>query len=259
MSFYTLDAGGVRVSSASDVERKGGGYEGFATALDAATTSNMNSSLQYLAEKTGGKAILNTNNFLPGLDALARDFRGYYSLGYTPAHSGDGRYHTIEVRVRRKGLEVRHREGYRDKPDHLRMSESTMSTLRWRIDNNEHGLELMFRPAGSPAEPGQTAVRLVVEIPLDSIVLVPRASIHLGQLKLYLAIRDAEGRVAAVKEVPVRIEIDSSEIEHALTQSYAYSIDLLMRSGRQRVAIGMLDEFGADQSFVSADIDTESL
>jgi len=259
VSFYTLDAGGVRVSTAIDVERKGGGREGFATALDSATVSNLHSSLRFLAEETGGRAIINTNNFAPGLDGLARDFRGYYSLGYTTAHNGDGRYHTIDVRVRQKGLEVRHRQGYRDKPAHLRMSESTMSALRWDIDNNQHGLELHFYPVPARAEPGQKAARLVVRIPLKSVVLVPRGSTHNGQLKLYLAVRDTEGRVAAVKEVPVTIEIAAAEIEHAMTRHYEYAIPLMMRAGHQRVTIGMLDEFGATQSFVTANIDTNSL
>ena len=32
-----------------------------------------------------------------------RTFESYYSLGYTPAHAGDGRDHKIEVKVKRRG------------------------------------------------------------------------------------------------------------------------------------------------------------
>jgi VWFA-related protein len=259
VTFYTLDAGGVRVSSAIDVERKGGGREGFATTLDSATVSNLHSSLLLLAEQTGGRAILNTNNFLPSLEDMAGDFRGYYSLGYTPSHSGDGRYYSIEVRVRQKGLSVRHREGYRDKPADLRMSESTMSALRWDLENNPHGMTLQFRSGSGQTEPETEVVELAVRIPLASVVLVPRETIHVGRLRLYLALRDSQGRVAAVREIPVTIEIPGAEMEQALGQDYVYKIPLMMRSGRQRVAVGLLDEIGANRSFVTADIDSASL
>ena len=62
-----------------------------------------------MAVETGGQAILGTNAVLPALDRVAEDLSTYYSLGYQPAHNGDGRYHKLVVKVLRKGVRVRNR------------------------------------------------------------------------------------------------------------------------------------------------------
>jgi len=66
-----------------------------------------------LADRTDGRAITNTNDLKPGLDQMLRDSSTYYLLGYNSSRSPtDGKYHEIEVRVKRDGVNVRHRQGY---------------------------------------------------------------------------------------------------------------------------------------------------
>jgi hypothetical protein len=68
--------------------------------------------MRALAEETGGLAIVNTNNFDANLEIVARDATFYYLLGYTSQAPNDGKFHKIEVRVRRRGANVRSRSGY---------------------------------------------------------------------------------------------------------------------------------------------------
>ena len=69
--------------------------------------------LQILALETDGHAITDTRPVGPGLEQMLRDASTYYLLGYTSSHSAtDGRYHEITVRVKRDGLNVRHRKGF---------------------------------------------------------------------------------------------------------------------------------------------------
>jgi VWFA-related protein len=74
--------------------------------------------LAYVAEQTGGLAVLNNNDLSRGLQRISDDQRGYYVLGYTPpadtfaAPGKTPRRHRIEVRVRRPGLKVRTRKGF---------------------------------------------------------------------------------------------------------------------------------------------------
>jgi VWFA-related protein len=70
-------------------------------------------SLYSLAMGTGGRAILNTNNFEIGLRQVVEDASAYYLVGYTPSRTeDDGKYHKISVKVRRPGAHVLAREGY---------------------------------------------------------------------------------------------------------------------------------------------------
>jgi VWFA-related protein len=69
--------------------------------------------LYQLAAETGGRAIVNTNNFAGGLERVFVDNTAYYVLGYTPTRTeDDGKYHKITVKVKRSGTRVLARQGY---------------------------------------------------------------------------------------------------------------------------------------------------
>jgi VWFA-related protein len=73
---------------------------------------NTMDTLRLLADETDGRAILNTNDLDKGLRQIVRDSSAYYLLGYTSAVTTDGKFHKINVRVKRPGLQVRARPGY---------------------------------------------------------------------------------------------------------------------------------------------------
>ena len=70
-------------------------------------------SLRTLADSTGGFAAVDTNSFAEAFSRIIDANSRYYLLGYAPpAHPRDGRFHRIEVRVKRPGLRVAARRGY---------------------------------------------------------------------------------------------------------------------------------------------------
>jgi VWFA-related protein len=82
--------------------------------------------MAYLAEQTGGFAVLNNNDLARGLGRITDDVRGYYVIGYVPqdnTFAGKGqtpRLHKISIAVRRPGLRVKTRKeflGVSDPPD----------------------------------------------------------------------------------------------------------------------------------------------
>jgi VWFA-related protein len=65
------------------------------------------------AANTGGRALVNTNDFEPGLSEIFAENASYYLIGFPPASvAADGRLHRVEVKVNRPGVEVRTRSGY---------------------------------------------------------------------------------------------------------------------------------------------------
>ncbi|MFI5183984.1 MAG: VWA domain-containing protein [Vicinamibacteria bacterium] len=66
-----------------------------------------------LASDTGGFVVRNTNDLTRGIQRIALESQTYYLLGYTPTNTKqDGRFRKIEVRLARKGIDVRARKGY---------------------------------------------------------------------------------------------------------------------------------------------------
>ncbi len=66
-----------------------------------------------LADKTGGKAYYNRNDIDNALSDGIDDGSTYYLVGYYPQNKKwDGRFRKIEVKTRRKGINLRYRTGY---------------------------------------------------------------------------------------------------------------------------------------------------
>lgn len=69
--------------------------------------------LRVLADNTDGRAILNRNDLAVGMRQIIRDSSAYYLLGYTSTQAPtDGKFHRIDVKVTRRGVDVRARKGY---------------------------------------------------------------------------------------------------------------------------------------------------
>src|SRR6266853_276763 len=73
---------------------------------------NRSESLRRLAEGTDGTAVVATNNIANGLKRIVDDLSSYYLLGYYSTGKLDGKFHSINVRVKRPGVSVRARRGY---------------------------------------------------------------------------------------------------------------------------------------------------
>ena len=133
VSIYTMDAAGLRVESkqreigdeVNEAAKRGltsyasssrGGDEPLTKGLErneAVLRQDPHTGLGELAQSTGGQLFENTNNLRTGFDRLESDLRNYYLLGYTPTNATyDGKFRTIEVRVKRPGLTVAARKGY---------------------------------------------------------------------------------------------------------------------------------------------------
>ncbi len=68
--------------------------------------------LETAAANTGGRAIVNTNDFEPGIAAIFRENGSYYLLGIEEADAGSGNMHRLSVKVDRPDAEVRTRHGF---------------------------------------------------------------------------------------------------------------------------------------------------
>jgi VWFA-related protein len=105
-AIYSLDPRGLAV----------GGF-------DITANISMRTSQQYLASSqdtlrelsanTDGRAIVNRNDLAGAMKQIVRDSSAYYLVGYNSTLAPtDGKFHEIKVRVKRSGVQVRHRKGY---------------------------------------------------------------------------------------------------------------------------------------------------
>ena len=87
--------------------------QGVSLTTDRTNLTQSIDTLRVLADNTDGRAIVNRNDLAAGMKQIMRDASGYYLLGYTSTSAPtDGKFHTIDVRVKRPGVDVRARKGY---------------------------------------------------------------------------------------------------------------------------------------------------
>jgi VWFA-related protein len=109
VTIYPIDPNGLDGSRAYLVGKLGPMNQGFsghkATAqLDFLTMT---------AENTGGHAIINTNDFEPGIAEAFEENESYYLIGFEPTNTAaDGKLRRLEVKVDRPDVEVRTRSSY---------------------------------------------------------------------------------------------------------------------------------------------------
>jgi VWFA-related protein len=113
-SFYPIDPRGLAVFDTpivrSDVP--GPAPAMVPPSIDRAMLTGRLTSLRTLAENTDGIAIVDSNDLAKGLRRVVDDLSSYYLLGYYSSGPLDGKFHSITVRVKRPGVQVRARRGY---------------------------------------------------------------------------------------------------------------------------------------------------
>ncbi len=245
ITFYSLDAAGLRTPTSISAEEGSPSASGF---VDSVHWNNIQSSIRMMAEETGGVAIVNSNDPTKGLAKIGDDLRNYYSLGYSPAHSGDGRYHKVEVKAKNKDWIVRYREGYRDKSTEARMADGVMSALFFDVESNPMGITVQ-RGEQRPRDDGHFVVDFEVRIPIGKLVLIPDAERQVARVRIFLAAMDDKGGVSEVQESVVPIVIPLAEVAAAQDKTWVATLPLLMRKGPQKLAVGVRDDIAQAASF----------
>lgn len=123
IAVYPVDARGLVSSSYFNASNNGrdqfgrslsrGGTMSSALSNESANLANVHSTMQDLAERTGGKAFYNRNDIDGALRNSIDDGSTYYTLGYYPQNKNwDGKFRKIHVKVDRPGVKLRYRIGY---------------------------------------------------------------------------------------------------------------------------------------------------
>jgi VWFA-related protein len=122
VSFYTIYARGLAVSDEQiDLRRRrttdGGGSRignHDTPTNDSQVLRSRLDSLLALSQNTDGLAVQNTNAIESAMQRIVSDLTSYYLVGYYSSNPKiDGKFREISVRVKRPGVKVRARRGYR--------------------------------------------------------------------------------------------------------------------------------------------------
>ena len=248
VTFYAIDASGGIAPGAASAEQAVIDPE---PGLNTSEAMGRQHSMQHLAFATGGEAIAAAPDPSATLARLLKDFDTYYSLAYPAPRIGDGRDHSITVKVRRDGAKVRYRRHYLDKTADDRVAERNLSALLHESGSNS--LEVEVR-VGTPVSRGggTFSVPLLVSVPVGKLVLLPEGDTHRGSVTIFIAAKDLDDRITPPVKRHFSLSVPNSSLVAALGQTGSYTFELVMARGPQTVAVSVRDDLAQTESTVTA-------
>jgi len=245
VTLYTVETQGLQSRSGMDVESQ------YAPDVTTSTIGahNYQDSLRYLADNTGGLAIVNTNDVSDGLQRIRKDLFTYYSLGYRLASSGADKVHRVRIECpKHPEYDLRYRDRFVEKSRESRVQDKVMTSLVFDVEHNPMDVRVETgRPA--PATSERWTVPLEVSVPIRNVALIPEGEDYVGRLVLFVAARDTEGRQSDLQRQEHEIRLPAEKVDESRTQRFSIRVPLLMRSGAFRISVGLLDQVTHESSY----------
>jgi len=241
---WALDASGLTTDALISAENRS-----FDTRpSDFFMRQNMQSPLVLMAEQTGGMAAVNTNDWKKSLDELSRDFSNFYSIGYRANRSAVDRPHSLEVRVKRKGMTVRTRKGFLEKTIETRTSDSVLASLFYPRDDNPLGIHVSIG-AQKPYDEENFAVPVRISVPIGKLGLVPVGDHYEATFFVYVVARDSAEKQSDLAIQRQVVTVPTKELEGAQRKDWYYDFTVTVSPGAQRLSFAVRDGISDQVSF----------
>ncbi len=251
VSFYTLSAAGARQAQAVSAETRL--MDEQRIAIDQGMSEEL--LMANMAGSTGGRFLVNSPGLADQLNEVSEELASYYSLAFKPNHLGDGEYHRLEVKVERKGVVVRHREGYLDVPRSERMIDRTLAAAVHGVADNPLGIAVATHGEIIERDDGTFLVPVIITVPIGQLVLIPTEEEHQGRISILLAVRDQRGGLSNPTSREYPVTIPNELLTTALSESAGFTMRLGVRPGKQRIAVGLRDEIASTESITFIEVD----
>jgi hypothetical protein len=247
VTFYTIDASGLAGGGSASAEHS--------RPIDPVAAGihlfNYQEPLLFLAEKTGGRAIVDSNDVTSLLEEMRDDLFTYYSLGYTLSASGSDTVHKIEVELpAHPEYKLVYRRTLVEKSLESQVQDRVVSGLLLALDDNPMALEIT---AGEPkpATGERWILPVEVAVPIESVALLPEAGEYVGRVVLFIANRDMKGKQSDIQRRQFEIRMPPEDYETRRGEHYVAALDLLLDVGEHKIVVGALDPVTRQASFVS--------
>ena len=238
VTLYSIDARGLQDEAGIEAENQ----QSRSPLAASIATSNYQDSLVYMAERTGGIAILNANDPTPGLDKIAADFETYYSIGYRLIPTGEDRMHRVEVKVKgHPEYKLVYKNTFVEKTLPTRIADRVMSGLAFDLKDNPLGIELRVGQP-MPADNNRWTLPVEVKVPVDKVAFIPDGDDFIAFLMVYYAARDDEGKQSDLQHTEHPLRIPASDYQSMRRDQLTVSTSLLVEPGTYRISVGVRDE-----------------
>lgn len=181
------------------------------------------SAMQRMAEYTGGRAFVNTNDLTAAIRSVVEESAVTYTLGfYVDANSLDDKFHELKVQVTRPGLTVRYPKGYFAFKDELatknERQENFLAAIRNPLDSAAIPLLVKAVRVDQPSD----TVQIAGSIGLKSLQMADQNGTRTGTVDLYFLQQDAAGDVLSQVSTHLRLKLTEQQYQDYLKSGIVF-------------------------------------
>lgn len=206
-----------------------------------------------LAELTGGLAKDSDSPLGPFLDRLLAERAARYAVAFSPPKSKEP-YRELQVEIKRRGVQVRHRKGYLNQGFEHRLTDRAFGAIAFGVTSNHHQVDVQLQQT-EPLEDGIVQASFVVTFLIGSMELFESDGVYAAEARAVVLLADEQGRLSEPQHVRVPVKIPAVDIEQARGSHFGGLVHVPMPTGHYQVAVGLWDAAAGRGSFISRDID----
>ncbi|MGH9476600.1 MAG: VWA domain-containing protein [Terriglobales bacterium] len=249
IAVYPIDGRGllaarvpVSVMSGSEDEDNVSGAAGFNTPSAAPLPPGL-VQMDELAERTGGRAFVNTNNLTGAIRSAVEDSQITCTLGfYVNASDLDGKFHMLKVKIDRKGLRLRYARSYlayeSQSPSQGRDQAGIVSALRSPLASSAIPVFARVQRANQPA-PG--TLRITGDVDLHNVRLVQQGAVRTGSVSIAVFLQNQAGQVLQHSENTIHMRWTASAYGRELQSGLMFRQTVQPASGATMLRIVVQD------------------
>jgi len=225
VNIYTVDACGLRAPGAP-----------------CSPNADIEDYFVAVATNTGGRPVVNTNDFEPGLTAIFQENASYYMLGFQSTNTArDGTRRRLEVKVNRPDITVRTRSGYTaPDEDDPQAAARRASPLRASVAGVLPKSDLPLLVTAAPfAVPGQRSAAVAVAVGVKQPVRQTGMR-TIQKVDLQVSAFNTDGKAFGTTKLTAEVGLRPGDFESA---EYEVVTRLDLKPGRYQLRIG--GEIGA--------------
>lgn len=221
VAIYPVDVRGLMISRASDA-------------------GDQQETMREIAWETGGRAFVNRNDVDASVALALRDRTATYTLGYYPLNKNrDHEYRTIDLKLKRAGLETTYRHGYFvvDPSQHKNTKPEKELAAAWQ-DRAPYSL-VSFEAKVSAIGNGKARVEFLVNA--NSLSVEESSSGKKFDVGFYVAACSSEGKVFGVQGTKLARDFPPNVYQKILQEGMRIHMDADLPPGTAVLRLAVMD------------------
>jgi VWFA-related protein len=229
-------------------------------------------SLRTISSETGGFASINANDYQNNFARIIQDNSSYYVLGYYSTDTKrDGSFRTLNLRVKRPGLQVRARKGYvapkgratppgTPPPAAIAASIAMRDALNSPIPATGLNISAFAAPmagatTGKAKTPGMATVLVVVELDGRALTFKEEGGLFANDVEVAIVATDDTGKVREGIKDNAKLQLRPETHKAVASNGVRMTRRLELPPGRYQLRIGARESFGGRVGSVLYDLD----